>query len=143
MYMEHWFLLWQSRANIKKEARELLNKITSNLCCQKELLDLIEEYNRGKSKEAHFVFQVSKFESDIQAKIYDLEGSFNLEKALEDAKYYREPLSSEIIPKIKNASDGWVLYDRHYYMKCLQNYQKNSKILKIYKTVVNTVFLVI
>ena len=90
-------------------------KLTENLIKKDEMLAILDEYNKGESKEAKFVHQLSKIESDIQAKIYDLEGYFDLNNAKEDAKYYGEPLSSEIIPQMQNASDGWILYDRRYY----------------------------
>lgn len=82
---------------------------------QQELMDLLEEVYKKETKEAKFVDQLLKIESDIQAKIYDLSGDFAIENALEDAKYYGEELSNEIIPQMKNASDGWILYDRKSY----------------------------
>lgn len=51
----------------------------------------------------------------MQAKIYDLKGEFSLENALQDVKNYGEELSSEILPQVKKASDGWLLFDRRYY----------------------------
>jgi 5'-deoxynucleotidase YfbR-like HD superfamily hydrolase len=99
----------------EKQAVETLTRLTDGLVKQSELLSLLSEYNLKNSNESNFVHQLGKIESDIQAKIYDLEGNFDLNKALEDAKHYGEPLSSEIIPRIHNASDGWILYDRRYY----------------------------
>lgn len=99
----------------RKQALDTVIKITDGLVKQSEILSIIEEYNENESKEAKFVHQLGKIESDIQAKIYDLDGNFDLDKAKEDAKYYGEPLSSEIIPQMQNASDGWILYDRKYY----------------------------
>ena len=82
---------------------------------QQELMDLLEEVYQKETKEAKFVNQISKIESDIQAKIYDLSGDFVLDNALEDAKHYGEELSNEILPQMRNASDGWILYDRKSY----------------------------
>lgn len=76
---------------------------------------MLDGYYFGESREAKFVKQLSKIESDIKVKIYDNNGYFDLDKAKEDAKYYGEELSSEIIPQMKNASDGWIMYDRRYY----------------------------
>lgn len=99
----------------KANAFETVRKITNGLMKQQELMDLLEEVYENESKEAKFVNQLSKIESDIQAKIYDLSGDFKLDNALEDAKHYGEELASEIIPQMKNASDGWILYDRKSY----------------------------
>lgn len=87
----------------------------NGLIKENEYVSLFEEIELKETKESKFVYEVSKLESDLQAKIYDLEGNFNLENALSDAKNYGEELSNEIIPQIKNASDGWILYDRKCY----------------------------
>ena len=99
----------------KTSARETILKVLESLSSKDELISLLDEYYLGESREAKFVKQLSKIESDIQAKIYDNNGYFDLDKAKEDAKYYGEELSSEIIPQMKNASDGWIMYDRRYY----------------------------
>lgn len=99
----------------RNNAFKTVSKVTEGLLKQQELMDLLEESYQKETKEAKFVNQISKLESDIQAKIYDLSGDFKLENALEDAKYYGEELSNEIIPQMKNASDGWILYDRKSY----------------------------
>ena len=93
----------------------IIQKVLESLSSKDELISLLDEYYFGESREAKFVKQLSKIESDIQAKIYDNNGYFDLDKAKEDAKYYGEELSSEIIPQMKNASDGWIMYDRRYY----------------------------
>lgn len=99
----------------KAEARQAIISVLEPLVDKDELIALFDEVEAKDSKEATFVCNVSKIESDLQAKIYDLNGQFSLENALADAKNYGEPLSSEIIPQMKNASDGWILFDRRYY----------------------------
>lgn len=99
----------------KVEARQAVLSVLEFLANKDELIALFDELESKSSKEADFVYKVSKIESDLQAKIYDLNGQFSLENALADAKNYGEPLSSEIIPQMKNASDGWILFDRRYY----------------------------
>lgn len=99
----------------KEEARKVILSVLGKLTNNEELISLFDEVQSGNSKEALFVRKVTKIESDLQAKIYDLNGNFALENALADAKNYGEPLSSEIIPQMKNASDGWILFDRRYY----------------------------
>lgn len=97
------------------QAIETITKITEGLIKQEEILDLLQEATKQETKEAKFAFQVSKLESDLQAKIYDMNGKLDIENAKEDAKYFPEELANEIIPQIKNASDSFILYDRQYY----------------------------
>lgn len=101
--------------NRESKAIETVRKITEDLIAADEFLALLNEANERQTPEAAFAFMVSKIESDLQAKIYDLNGEFNLDKALEDAQNYGESLASKIIPQMVNASDGWILYDRRYY----------------------------
>lgn len=98
-----------------KDGSDVILKLTDGLVKQSELVSLYNEINERKSKEAIFTNNVTKIESDIQAKIYDLKGQFSLENAIEDVKNYGEELSKQILPQMKNASDGWLLFDRRYY----------------------------
>ena len=96
-------------------ARATVLKITEGLIKGQELVDLVDEYSKKETAEAKFVYQLTKIESDIQAKLYDLKGEFSLEAAKADAEYYPEDIKAEVLPQINNASDGWILYDRRYY----------------------------
>ena len=40
----------------------------------------------------------------------------DLDKALADVKNYGPGLTEKILPQVNNASDGWLLYDRRYYV---------------------------
>lgn len=97
-------------------AKIVVSSITEQLINKEELLSLLDEYNLGKTKEAKFAKNISKLESDLQAKIYDLNGNFDLENAIADAKNYPTDLSEKIVPQIKKASDAWILFDREYYV---------------------------
>lgn len=97
------------------KAKKTVIDVTSKLACSNHITSLIEEAQKLETKESKFVFNVSKLESDLQAKYYDLNGQFDLEKALADVKNYGSSLTEEILPKVKNASDGWLNYDRRYY----------------------------
>ena len=94
---------------------EVLRQITNGLDNQESLLATLQEFELGQSSEAQFVKQITKIESDIQAKIYDLQGLFDMEKAKADVAYYPDNLVQDILPQMQNASDGWILYDRQYY----------------------------
>ena len=93
----------------KRLALETISNTLSSLSSKDELLEIYEEYSNKETKEAIFTYKLSKIESDIQVKIYDLGGCLDIEKAKEDVSYYDEPV------EIKNASDGWILFNRKFY----------------------------
>lgn len=99
----------------KTASKEAITKITGSLSMQNELLALYDEAIAKETEEAKFVDKVTKLESDLQAKIYEMEGSFTLDRALEDVANYPQDLKDEILPQVKKASDGWLLFDRKYY----------------------------
>ena len=47
----------------------------------------------------------------MQAKVYDLEGYFSVEKAKEDLPFYGDR-AKKIEENASSASDFWILYDR-------------------------------
>lgn len=109
-----------SKYDRKASDRNALVAITNGLSIQSEFLALYDEVTAQQSNEANFALYVSKLESDIQAKSYDIKGDFTLENALKDINNYPEDMKKEILPQVSTASDGWICYDRGYY--------KNSKL---------------
>lgn len=114
--------------NKDNKEQNILNKedkVALNEKCIKEIFDDLEDgeeyialYDESlelKTLEAKFVLYVSKLESDIQAKKYEINGDFTLENALKDVEYYPENIKREVKPQVENASDGWILFDRRYY----------------------------
>ena len=75
---------------------------------------MLEEFNNLTSREAIFARHIDKIECDFQAKLYDLEGHFKLENALEDLKYFGDR-GNDIKEKVRNASDVWIEYDKSRY----------------------------
>lgn len=100
---------------ISKNPRDIILSITDKLVSKEELIKIYDEYIEQETKESKFALCVSKFESDLQAKIYDMNGDFKLENAVEDIKNFPEELKDKILPTIQNASDGWLEYNRLYY----------------------------
>lgn len=91
-------------------SEELLNILSNN----SRLIDINNEVNEGTSREAIFANMVSKLESDMQAKKYELEGLFTVENAKKDIDNYPEDIKSRLT-NISKASDGWLEYDKKYY----------------------------
>jgi putative hydrolase of HD superfamily len=100
---------YPSKEEKKRLALETISNVLSSLSSKDELLAIYEEYSNRETKEAIFTYKLSKIESDIQVKMYDLEGCLDIEKAKEDVSYYDEPV------EIKNASDGWIQFNRKFY----------------------------
>ena len=101
---------------------ESVNIVASTLSSRDELISLVNEFNEGKTKEAKFCYLIDKMECDMQAKVYDLNGNFLIEKAKEDLVYYGSS-AKKIEKNAKTASDYWILYDKPKF--------KNDKIFKL------------
>lgn len=115
------------RSGITKEEKikigvESVNIVASTLSSRDELISLVNEFNEGKTKEAKFCYLIDKMECDMQAKVYDLDGNFLIEKAKEDLVYYGSS-AKKIEKNAKTASDYWILYDEPKF--------KNDKIFKL------------
>ena len=104
-----------SKEERKEANRNAIISMTNGLNNQSELVNLYDESVALVTPEAKFVLYVSKLESDIQAKIYELDGEFTSDNALKDIEKYPEGIKEEVLGQFKNASDGWNLYDRRYY----------------------------
>lgn len=107
------------RADITKEEKILLGKkyvkeITNGLFKQNEIEELLNEFNAHITKESIFCYHIDKIECDMQAKMYDLEGVFLIEKAKEDLPFFGD-IASEIEKISKTASDYWINYDKPRY----------------------------
>ena len=115
-----------------KQGKEAVIKATEGLIRQDEMVELLDEYNAYKTKEAIFCYHVDKIECDFQAKVYDLQGCFKLENALEDLEYYGEK-ASLIKNNVKTASDVWIEFDKCKYeddelfKKLIEDIQKIEK----------------
>lgn len=115
------------RSGITKEEKikigvESVNIVASTLSSRDELISLVNEFNEGKTKEAKFCYLIDKMECDMQAKVYDLDGNFLIEKAKVDLVYYGSS-AKKIEKNAKTASDYWILYDKPKF--------KNDKIFKL------------
>ena len=103
------------RAGLSKEEKNKIGKesvdvVAGYLSSKEELINIVDEFNDGKTKEASFCYMIDKIECDMQAKVYDLEGHFLVEKAKEDLPYFGDR-AKEIEKSAKCASDYWILFD--------------------------------
>ena len=87
---------------------------SENMLKQTEIIDLLDEFNNHLTKESIFCYYIDKIEWDFQSKIYDLNGEFSLDKALEDLKFMGED-GILIKERVKTASDVGIEYDKKIY----------------------------
>lgn len=104
------------RANITKEEKKELGKkyvheVVKDLYEAEEIKKLLIEFDLGETQESKFCYYIDKIECDFQAKKYDLEGVFSIEKAKEDLPYYGED-AKRIEEVSETASDYWIEFDK-------------------------------
>lgn len=115
------------RNNISKEekiimGRKAVKQIVKGLINENEVITLIEEFNARNTKEAKFAYHIDKLECDFQAKVYDLEGKFDIENEKQDCLAWNGEKAKDIINKAKCASDIW--------LDCDQNLFDDDKLFK-------------
>ena len=99
----------------KERGRKCVIEATDGLIKQNEIVNLLDEFNEYKTKEAIFCYHIDKIECDFQAKVYDKAGRFSLEEAINDVQYFDIDDKENFIKKIHTASDSWIEFDRHLY----------------------------
>lgn len=103
-----------TKENKLEYGKECVHKVVKGLSSASEIEKLIDEFNERKTKEACFCYHIDKIECDFQAKMYDLEGAFDYDKAYDDSEYYGDRKES-IRDIAKTSSDFWIEYDRPKY----------------------------
>ena len=103
------------RSNITLEekielGKQKVHEAADGLMKADEIENLLDEFNAHQTNESKFCYLVDKIECDMQAKVYDLEGHFLVEKAREDLPYFGAR-AKEIEKSAKCASDYWILFD--------------------------------
>lgn len=85
--------------------------ILKDLVGKDEIDNLLDEYNKNETKEAIFAHHCDKLECDIQMKLYDQEGCFDLNNQpnnpIIDLPSVRKVLDSE-----SSISNAWIEFDR-------------------------------
>lgn len=101
----------EEKLNKGKEATDYILK---DFLGKEDISALLDEYNERKTEEAKFAYHCDKLECDIQMKLYDQEGCFDLNNQpnnpIIDNPSVRKVLDSE-----KNISNAWIEFDRDKY----------------------------
>ena len=85
--------------------------ILKDLIGKEEISKLLDEYNERKTDEAIFAYHCDKLECDVQMKLYDQEGCFDLNNQpnnpIIDLPSVKKVLDSE-----SSVSNAWIEFDR-------------------------------
>ena len=79
-----------------------------------ELSALLDEYNERKTNEAIFAYHCDKLECDIQMKLYDQEGCFDLNNQ-PNIPIINNPSVKKVLDSEKSISNAWIEFDRRKY----------------------------
>lgn len=91
-----------------KKATDYLLK---DLLGKKEITALLDEYNSQVTEEAKFAYHCDKLECDIQMKLYDQEGCFDINNQPNNP-ILNNPDVRKVLDSEKNISNAWIEFDR-------------------------------
>lgn len=123
----------EEKAEIGHKAVE---SILGGLLNGEQIKELVFEFDAQETDDAKFAFYCDKLDCDIQAKIYDEEGCFDLHSEENRINYEKYRVQEKIDKGAKTFSDVWLMGDEYLYakdedFKSVFNYVKNNKILNL------------
>lgn len=78
---------------------------------KEEIVELLNEYNERQTPEAKFAYHCDKLECDIQMKLYNQEGCFDLNNQPNNP-ILNNPDVRKVLDSEKNISNAWIEFDR-------------------------------
>lgn len=91
-----------------KKATDFLLK---DLLGKEEISNLLDEYNEKKTDEAIFAYHCDKLECDVQMKLYDQEGCFDLSNQPNNP-IIGLPSVKKVLDSENSISNAWIEFDR-------------------------------
>ena len=91
-----------------KNATDLILK---DLVGKEEISKLLDEYNERKTDEAIFAYHCDKLECDVQMKLYDQEGCFDLSNQPNNP-IINLPSVKKVLDSESSISNAWIEFDR-------------------------------
>ena len=88
--------------------------ILKDLLGKEEIDKLLNEYNEQKTKEAIFAYHCDKLECDVQMKLYDQEGCFDINNQTNNPIINLESVR-KVIDSEDTISNAWIEFDRSKY----------------------------
>ena len=96
------------------KGRKACEEILKNIIGKEKILSLIDEFNKKETKEAKFAYRCDKLEADIQVKLYDKEGCFDLTNQ-QNNPVFNDSKVKELLNKEGSLSNAWIEFDREKY----------------------------
>lgn len=93
------------------KGKEATNYLLKDLLGKDEITSLLDEYNKQETEEAVFAYHCDKLECDIQMKLYDQEGCFDLNNQPHNP-IINNPDVRKVLDSEKNISNAWIEFDR-------------------------------
>src|SRR5574344_958461 len=98
-----------------EKGHKAVKKILGDLVKKDELMDLIIEFDKRESNEAHFAYLIDKLEADIQAKIYEDMGCNKLDKDYDSPVLKNKNIQDIINNGATTVFDVWYEFDKNKY----------------------------
>ncbi len=100
--------------NKRIEGRKATDYILKDILGKEEIAKLLEEYNARETEEAKFAYHCDKLECNLQMKLYDQEGCFDLERQSNNP-ILANPEVKKVLEAEKSISNAWIEFDRKKY----------------------------
>ena len=97
------------------EEKEAVAFVLKDFLGKDKLIDLINEFNERKTDEARFAYHCDKLDCDIQMKLYDQEGCFDLNNQ-ENNPAFKLQSVKDAIDNESSLSNAWIEFDRSKYL---------------------------
>lgn len=97
------------------EGKKATDYILKDFIEKEKISALLDEFNERKTKEALFAYHCDKLECDIQMKLYDQEGCFDLNNQPNNPILNNLSVK-KVLDSEKNISNAWIEFDRERYI---------------------------
>ena len=116
----------------RTKGRESVDYVLKDFLKKEEITNLLEEFNNRQTPEAKFAHHCDKLECDMQMKLYDQEGCFDLNNQSNNP-IIDDPNVKKVLNSEKSISNAWIEFDRNNYIDDenfikIINYLKENKI---------------
>lgn len=113
-----------------------VEKILGGLLNSEQIKELVFEFDKRETEDAKFAYLCDKLDCDIQAKMYDEEGCFDLNSEENKENYEKYRVQEKLDQGAKTFSDVWLMGDEGIYkddedFKKVFDYAKSHKLLSL------------
>lgn len=113
-----------------------VEKILGGLLNSEQIKELVFEFDARETEDAKFAYLCDKLDCDIQAKLYDEEGCFELYSEENRVNFEKYHVQEKLDKGANTFSDVWLMGDEYIYesdkdFKSVFNYVKSNKLLSL------------